>query len=176
MESVTFTKDDCAPYHYAYIELVKKNNINEYLTSQKERYGAILSSIPEERGNEAYAPGKWTIKQVVQHTIDAERIFAFRLLALSRGEKQPIPGFEQDDYVDAVDVTHKSLRALIREFYSVREATNTLMESLTADMLRQRGTISGYPVLAAALPFILAGHIEHHIEILYQRYAVNIEY
>lgn len=163
---------DCAPYHYDYVMLVRDKNINTFLHEQKEAFTGLIAALPEEQGNYAYAPGKWTIKQVIQHVIDTERIFSFRLLALARGEHQHIPGFEQDDYAAAVDVTDRTLAQQRDEFDSVRRATQTLLSSLTPNDLAHRGTISGFSVAAKALPYILAGHVEHHVRILKERYGV----
>ena len=172
MNSFLVERGDCAPYHYEYIQRVKDADISELLETQRDRFASMIASIPEERGNFAYAPGKWTIKQVLQHVIDTERIFAFRLLALARGETQPIPGFEQDEYAAAVDLTDRTLTAIHKEFITVRDASITLIESLTPEMLHHRGTISGYSVLAGALPYILTGHVEHHVAVLKSHYAV----
>lgn len=163
---------DCAPYHFAYVQRVRDKNITDFLHAQKAVFSDMIAALPEAQGNFAYAPGKWTIKQVIQHVIDTERIFAFRLLALARGEQQPIPGFEQEEYAAAVDVSGRTLKQQRDEFDAVRMATQTLMDSLTEKDLAHRGTISGFPVAAKALPYILAGHVEHHLHILKDRYGV----
>lgn len=173
MPEFSVENGDCAPFHLAYIRLVESQDLSAFLPAQQVRFSNMISNIPEDRGNEAYAPGKWTIKQVLQHVIDTERIFAYRLLALCRGEQQPIPGFEQDDYMAAVDVSGRSLDDQCREFDSVRSATITLMESLRPQDLQHRGTISESPVLAAALPYVLAGHVEHHIGVLISKYRLS---
>jgi hypothetical protein len=172
VNSVPFGSNDCAPYHYAYLNLVREEDILPYLRAQQTQFGDMISAISEVKGNWAYAPGKWSVKQVIQHVIDTERIFAFRLLALSRGEQQPIPGFEQNDYADAVDVTARSTDDLRHEFDTVRDATISLLESLHPTALEHRGIISGHPVLAGALPYILAGHVAHHVGVLTSKYGL----
>jgi hypothetical protein len=170
VNSVTLGSNDYAPYHYDYIKLVQEKDILPFLRKQHMQFGNMISAIPEHKGNWAYASGKWSVKQVLQHIIDTERIFSFRLLALSRGEQQHIPGFEQDDYANAVDVTERSIKDLQQEFDAVRRSTISLVESLKPEYLERRGIVNGDPVLAGALPFILAGHVEHHIGVLTSKY------
>jgi hypothetical protein len=167
---VDFQPGDCAPYHEQYIKLVKDLDVVATLYDQRDTFAKLIASIPEEKANYAYAPGKWTIGQLLQHVIDTERIFTFRLLALSRGEQQPIPGFEQDEYVTAIDVTGRSLADQHKEFLSVRDAALTFVDSISQEESNRRGIVSGYPLLAGALPAIMAGHVEHHARILKERY------
>ena len=161
---------DYAPYHAVYVDLMKDQDVQAALHRQRDTFSQLIASIPEEKANYAYAPGKWTIGQVLQHVIDTERIFTFRLLALSRGEQQPIPGFEQDDYVAAIDVSGRSLADQRKEFLSVRDAALTLVDSISQEQGERRGNVSGHPVLAGALPAIMAGHVEHHTRILKDQY------
>ncbi len=172
MNTLNIGPGDCAPYHYPYIELVRGQDIDVYLQAQQSRFLKMLSGVSEEAGDRAYAPGKWTIKQLLQHVIDTERIFSYRLLALGRGERQPLPGFEQDDYADAVDVTGRSLASLREEFRTVRDATLTLLQSLSPEALGHRGIVSDYTVLAGAIPSVIAGHVEHHINVLNDKYGI----
>lgn len=148
-------------------------DIVEALDRQRDTFADFISSIPEEKADYAYEPGKWTVKQVIQHIVDAERIFAFRLLAMSRGEKQPIPGFEQDDYAAAVDVSDRNLKDQRREFESARDATLTLVHSISPKESERQGIVSGYPLTARALPFIMVGHIEHHVRVLKDLYDLK---
>lgn len=164
---------DYAPFHNGYVQLTKDLDIVATLHRQRNIFADFVSSIPDDKGDSTYAPDKWTVKQVIQHIIDAERIFAFRLLAMSRGEKQPIPGFEQEDYAAAVDVSGRSLKDQREEFESVRDATLTLIHSISPEEADRRGTVSGYPLTARALPFIMTGHVEHHLQILKDRYGLK---
>jgi len=166
-------EDYYPPFHAGYVALMKDQDIVAVLHDQRNAFLDLVSAIPEEKGDYAYASGKWTIKQVIQHIIDAERIFAFRLLAMSRGEQQPIPGFEQDDYVTAVDVSGRTLEDQYREFASVRDATLTLVHSISAAEAGRRGTVSGHSLTARAVPYIMAGHLEHHLRVLNDRYGLH---
>lgn len=174
MNSFSVQAGDYAPFHAGYVRLMQdEKDITAKLEAQKKEFLEYISSLSDDDGNHTYAPAKWTIKQVIQHIIDAERIFAFRLLAMSRGEQQPIPGFDQDDYANAVDVTHRSLKDLHQEFSTVRDATLSLVNALQPDQLTRTGIVGGYPLTARAVPFILAGHLEHHLVVLRDRYGVT---
>ena len=163
---------DYAPFHEGYVSLVKDEEIMDYLHQQGDAFAEFLGNLPKDKEDFAYADGKWTVKQLVQHVIDTERIFAFRLLALSRGEQQPIPGFEQEDYADAVDVSGRSFEDQRKEFLSARDATLTLVNSISPDEAARRGTVSGYPLVARAVPHIIAGHLEHHLRVLHTKYGL----
>ena len=171
-QHVQFGPNDYSPYHGGYISLVQDKDLHEFLPFQRERLFAMFDGISEERGDYAYAPGKWTIKEVLQHINDTERVFAFRLLALGRGETQAIPGFEQDDYANAVNVANRSLEGLVTEFGIIRQGSIALYENLSPEAFLHRGTVNNHPLLTAALPYILAGHVEHHMNILRERYAL----
>lgn len=164
---------DCAPFHEGYVRLMQDRDIVEVLHEQRTTFAAIIAAISEEQGNTTYAPGKWTIKELIQHVIDSERIFAFRLLAISRGEQQPIPGFEQEEYAAAIDVSRRKPGDQHAEFLTVRDATLSLVHSISPDEAMRKGIVSGHPLTTRAIPFIMAGHLEHHIRILKDRYRLD---
>lgn len=164
---------DHAPYFEKYVSLMRNVDVVDVLHQQRRQVLHFLSSIPNEKADYAYEPGKWTVKQAIQHINDTERIFAFRLLAMSRGETQPIPGFEQDDYMAGADVSGRSLSDLHDEFESIRDATLTLVHSITPEQAMRKGIVSGHPLTARAVPFMIAGHVEHHLRIFAQRYGLQ---
>lgn len=170
MSTFNVHQGDCAPFHQDYVDLVKDEKIAEYLRHQGDVFAEFLATLPQEKEDYAYEDGKWTVKQMIQHLIDSERVFAFRLLAVSRGEQQPIPGFEQDDYAAAVDVSGRRLEDQRREFLSVRDAMLTLVNSISPEEASRRGIVSGHPLTARAVPYIVAGHLEHHIKVLHNKY------
>lgn len=173
MTSYTIQSGDYAPFHHGYVELMRHQpDILQALRQQRNIFLELISSVPEARGNDTYAAGKWTFKQVFQHVIDTERVFTFRLLAMSRAEKQAIPGFEQDEYMAALDLSGRTVAAQRKEFETVRDAALTLVESVSAEEASRHGTVSGYPLAAGAVPYIMAGHAEHHIRILRERYGL----
>lgn len=161
---------DYAPYYKSYIDNVEGDNIIEILNKQNQITQNVLNSFSELKGNFSYAPGKWTVKEVVGHMIDTERVFAYRALCIARGEQQPLPGFEQDDYVKEGNFNKRDLFDLNYDYRLLRESNLLLFKSFDEKMLARRGTASGYEVTVNALLFMIAGHSFHHIEILKTRY------
>jgi uncharacterized damage-inducible protein DinB len=134
---------------------------------------ARLSPLSDEQGQFRYAPGKWSIKDLVNHLSDAERVFAYRLLRIGRGDRTPLPGFEENDYAAAADADRRPMTVVLAEWAAVRDATSALAQSLReADWSRQ-GTTSDAPATARALLYIILGHTEHHIAVLADRYAIR---
>jgi len=159
-----------APYYDKYVTLVPDGDITTTLAAQLEDTLALLRSIPEERGGYAYEPGKWSIKELLGHVIDGERIFAYRALRIGRNDKTPLPGFEQDDYVANTNFNARTLASLIDEFAAVRQANLSLFRYFTAEEWHRRGTASENEVSARALAYIIAGHELYHRDILKARY------
>ncbi|MDX1477308.1 MAG: DinB family protein [Saprospiraceae bacterium] len=164
-------QDEYASFYQGYVARVPDVDLVQYLTAQQGAFVQLLSAIPPAREAFRYAEGKWTIKQLVQHVIDSERVFAYRVLAFARGEQQPLPGFEENDYAAAATAAHRQLEDLILEFGAVRSATIQLLRSLEDADYDKRGTASGAGVTVRALAFIIAGHCAHHMAILRERYG-----
>lgn len=163
-------ENDFAPYYGRYISQVKENDINAALTNQHPLIESFLRSIPASKWNYAYAEGKWTVKELVQHIIDAERIFAYRALRIARKDQTPLPGFEENDYAPASEAGRRTADELIEELITVRKSTELLFKSFTDEMLNNKGTASNQPVSVNALGFITVGHFTHHKAILEERY------
>ena len=164
------TPDEHAPYYSRYVSLVPEGEIAETLSRQIDRTLELLGSIPEERAGESYEPGKWTVKELVGHMIDAERIFAYRALRIARGDRTPIEGFEQDDYVANGSFNASTLEALARELELVRRANVLMFEQLADEAWTRRGTASDAEVSVRAIAYIIAGHELHHVGVLESRY------
>ncbi len=164
---------DYNPYYDRYISLIENDDIISFLEEQRNNSENFLKTFTEKQGNYSYAVGKWTMKEVLGHVIDTERIMAFRALAFARNEKQSLPGFEQDDYVAESNFNKRSLVDLINEFITLRESNICLFKSFSDDMLSRRGTASGSEVTVLALIYIIAGHENHHIKILKEKYLNN---
>ncbi len=161
-------------YQKRYVDLLAGKNPLAVLESQVLDFKVLLSEIPFENEDHAYAEGKWTIKQVVGHMIDAERILAYRALCISRGEKADLPGFEEDDYVANASFNDRTLTELAREFGVVREATVLLYKHMTETELDRLGSANGSPITPRALVFFIAGHHIHHDRVLRERYVPEL--
>lgn len=158
-------------YYKAYLEKANTDsNIVEGLKESLKSAVAFYSDIPEEKHNYAYAEGKWTVKDVLLHVIDTERIFTYRALRISRRDKSPMVGFEQDDYVANSYAGNRTLENLIEEYKAVRQATMTLFNSFDSTTLLQIGEASGAPFSVRVLGYITIGHENHHIQIIKERY------
>lgn len=162
--------DEYAANYGKYVELVPDGDPSKILENQLGEWQRVLQPLGEAAGDFRYAPEKWSIKEVVGHVSDAERIFAYRLLRIARGDKTPLPGFEQDDYINAANFSSQRLAVLLEEFGSVRGATLSLLRSLDGVALTRTGTASNNHISARALVYIIAGHAAHHLRILQQRY------
>lgn len=161
-----------APYYERYISLVTDDDVKNTLAAQPAQLRKIFGEIGEERGSFAYETGKWTIKELLGHIIDGERMFAYRVLRISRGDVTPIEGFEQDGYIENARSNERSLADLLDEFELLRVA-NTLMFNHFNDADWQRvGVASDNRVSVRALAYIMAGHVTHHVNILNERYLV----
>ena len=151
------------------VALVPEEEILEVLTDQLRDAVAFFQDIPESRSGFRYAPGKWSIAELVGHVIDSERVYGFRALAFARGDASPLPGFDQEDYARAARVA-VSLRALAREFGHVRRSHLLFFERLSPDDWRRSGVANGARVTVRALAYMMAGHLRHHVAILTSRY------
>ena len=159
-----------APYYEKYIALVPEGDIVATLSRQLDDTLSFLRGLTEAQGNSRYAPGKWSIKELVGHIIDGERIFAHRALRFARNDQTPLPGFEQDDYVRAGNFDNRQLSDLTDEFEQVRRATLSLLRSFDDEAWLRRGAANDTEVSVRALAYILAGHETHHKQILRERY------
>lgn len=157
-------------YYGRYISLVPEGSIVDTLRGQIAETLGLLRALPESRGDHRYAPGKWSIKEIIGHVADAERVFAYRALRIGRGDETPLPGFEQDDYVRTGGFGARPLRHLLDELEAVRRGTVLLLEGFDEAAMTRRGTASGMPVSVRALAYIAAGHELHHRKVLRGRY------
>jgi hypothetical protein len=163
---------DNNPYYDRYISLIGDDDIIEVLENQGTASEKFLKTFTEKQGNYSYADGKWTMKEVLGHVIDTEKIMAYRALAFARGEKQSLPGFEQDDYVAESNFNNRSLADLINEFLTVRDSNIILFKSFDEEILNRRGIASESEVTVLALIYIIAGHEKHHMKILRKKYGL----
>jgi len=151
-----------------YIKLVGENVI-ELLEKQAIEFPDFINSLIE-KADYAYAPEKWTIKELIGHIIDTERVFVYRLMCFARGEQHALPGFEEDDYVANAHFSDRSLLSLSEEFAHLRKSNLYLIKSLTEKELNRSGTASERQITVRAILFVMAGHIMHHVGIIKERY------
>lgn len=161
---------EASDFYFRYIQQVKGDDFLHTLKESAESTPVFLHALTPAQWNHRYASGKWNIKEVVVHVADSERIFAYRALRIARGDKTPLPGFEQNDYVPLSNASARSPESIINEYRAVRNATLAMFNNFDHDMLNQMGTASDTPVSALALGFIIAGHEQHHLNILKERY------
>jgi uncharacterized damage-inducible protein DinB len=164
------TPGEYAEYYEKYISLVSGNDILSALEAQRLQTVQLFAARSERDGNFRYAPDKWSVKEVLGHVCDTERIFAYRALRIARADQTPIEGFEQDDYVRNAPFAQNRLADLAEEFHFVRSATIDLFRGLSPDAWQRRGIANKNEVTTRALAFIIAGHELHHRRILEERY------
>jgi hypothetical protein len=158
-----------AKYHETYLNLTG-DNIFKILEDQVLEVRALMSEVPFEKENYAYADGKWTLKGVLGHLIDTERIMAYRALTFARGDKNNIPGFDENAYVANADYANRSLNDMAHEFGVVRDSNIILFKSFNQKDLLRKGTANNMEVSVRALIYIIAGHVTHHLNVIRQRY------
>lgn len=158
------------PYFARYIAKVEADSVaaavNRYAVSMNDFY----TRLPEEKADYRYAEGKWSIKELLQHVIDAERIFSYRILRIARKDKTPLASFDEDSYALSANAQARPFSELKEEFRAVRKATDLLLLSLNEEQLAEQGIASDLPVTANAIGFILFGHLLHHKAVLEERY------
>jgi len=173
MTNATATRPDAtehAPYYGKYIALVPEADAIQALESQIADALALLKTIPEAKGDHRYGPDKWTIKEVLGHLIDAERVFAYRAMRFGRNDRTELAGFDETTYVPAGAFGRRTLADLAGEWELVRRSNLALFRGLDAEAWRRQGVANGNPVSVRALAFIIAGHGRHHVAILRERY------
>jgi hypothetical protein len=161
--------DEYPVFYKGYIDTVKDDVLSE-LEHQIVSFQALLKEIPEEKAGFAYAEGKWTIIELIGHILDTERIMAYRALRIARNDSTPLAGFEENDYVANAHFADRSLNSMAEEFQYLRKANLFLIRSLNETELGRVGISNEKPISVKALVFIIAGHLNHHIRILNERY------
>jgi len=160
------------PYSRTYIAKVEGYDFIAALNKSLAKNLAKLQTLSETQWNHKYAPNKWTVKEVLIHIMDAERIFAYRALRISRNDKTPLQGFAENDYVPYYEVNDRSIDSLLEEYELMRRSTISLFKNMSNEMLDRLGTASGGPCSVLALGYMIAGHEIHHWEILEDRYDI----
>ena len=166
------TQTEYASFYGGYVALVPETDILGVLEPQVDDIRRLLASVSAEKETYRYAEGKWSIRQVLGHLVDAERVFGYRAFCFSRGEPAALPSFDENRYVAGARSDSVPLRELVEELALVRQANLVVLRRLDAREWAQVGTASGQPVSVRALAWVMAGHPRHHVKILRERYLV----
>ncbi len=161
---------DCGDFYFRYIDQLPDVDILTYLHTQRDWFGEWIVSLTPEQALYRYAPGKWSLAQMIGHVLDTERVFAYRMLAISRGETASLPGFDEDTY--AANTIHDMISPehLAQEWNAVRSSTILLARHMDETMRNRTGIANNLPLKAAAVPFVMAGHVLHHYTVGRTRY------
>ncbi|SDX77453.1 DinB superfamily protein [Lutibacter oricola] len=170
MNSVHLSNSEYAPFYSDYIKALGEVDLRKVLKSSLKDLNKTIKNLPEEKLLFKYAEGKWTIKELLQHIIDTERILSYRALRFSRNDASDLPGFDENWYVANSNGNERSITDLLDEFKFVRKSTLALFKSFTSEMFTKTGTANGSDMTVRALGFIIAGHQTHHLNIIKERY------
>lgn len=168
------SSDEYGDFYSRYISKSKDTYLFEQLDYGSRQLSDLMQLIDDDQALHCYEEGKWSIKEIIGHMADTERIMAYRALTFARGDGHKLPGFDQDSYVEAANFNDMSLEELINDYKSVRSSTIQLFSTFSDDMLIARGTASGSEFSVRALGFVIIGHEMHHIEILKEKYLPGI--
>jgi hypothetical protein len=166
------TKKDimAAEFHQGYLNLVEDDEVVKALRHSARQLRKLLKKIPKKKIDFAYAPGKWTIRELLQHLIDTERVFSYRALRFARKDPTPLPGFKEKDWAANAQTKNRKWNELLKEFETVRKSTELLFESFSPDQLLAAGTADNHNTNVLAFGYLCSGHVLHHIKIIKERY------
>jgi hypothetical protein len=166
-------ESEYALYYQDYVDQVSENDILHVMRAEVDELDVLLGQLPAEKETYAYADGKWTIREMIGHLIDGERVFGYRALCIARGEKQNLPGFDQNDYMLTAPYKHIELEDLLSELRLVRLSNIAMFRSLDEEAWNRVGSANGNEITVRALAFIMGGHVRHHMNVLRERYLSN---
>lgn len=160
-----------APYVSMYIDLLPDDGrVLEHLASGFEEVRSLVRSLPADRLTHRYAPGKWSLKEILVHIVDDERIYCYRALRFARGDHTELPGFDQDSYAALSEADHRDLSSILEEYEAVRRSTVAFFAALPEPVLTRAGTADGNPMSVRAIAYHIAGHERHHLGVIRERY------
>lgn len=160
-------------FYAGYVARVPETEVLPVLEAQVDEIRRLAAAVPAEREGHRYAPGKWSVRQIFGHLADAERVFGYRAACIARGDRTPLPGFDQDAYMETARFDETPLAELADELVHLRLANLPTFRRLAPGDWNRRGTASGFPVTVRALGYVLAGHVRHHLAILDERYDLR---
>jgi hypothetical protein len=163
-----------AEYYRQYINRVSSDNLLLELENQKNEIILLLKSIPETLGSYRYEPGKWSVKELICHLLDTERVFCFRCLSFARDHKGELPGFDHDNFVRRSMSDYRTMESIVDEFETVRNSTISLFKTFSPEMLNRMGVANGQRIDSRTYGYVIVGHCDHHLSILSSRYLGQI--
>lgn len=166
--------DEYGSFYQKYIDKLGPGNIIDILREQGNEVRTLIGSLDEERALHQYADGKWTVKEVLGHLIDNERVFSLRALSISRNDPGELPGYDQEAYVRQSNFNERGLQSLGDEYEGLRNSNIQMFSGLNEEMINRRGIANSYSLSVRAIPFIIAGHERHHLDIFENRYGLNL--
>lgn len=161
---------DFPEYYGRYISRVDADNLQQAIDTYAQELDKFYSSLPEAKALYSYAPGKWTLKEVLQHVIDTERVMAYRMMRFARKDKTPLPSFDENSFTENAFANERSFDSLKEEFLALRKSTDLFIRSLNDEQLSSAGTASNLQITANSLGYIILGHLLHHREIVSEKY------
>lgn len=170
MNSNQLPVNEYSKFNATYIQALENVELFEELEIGLHDFIKFVQNIPLDKFDYSYTEGKWTIKEIIQHIIDTERIFSYRALRISRNDKTPLPGFEENDYVANTNAKSRSIQDLLTEFSAVRHSNLLMFKSFSDEQLSRIGIASGHEVSVRALGFLILGHLKHHQRVFAERY------
>jgi len=163
-------KGECADFYFKYINELPEKDIFEILTKQLQQAAQLLELFPEEKGTHRYATGKWSVKEVIGHVCDTERVLSYRAMCFARNEAAPLPAMDENAYVSSGHFNRRPMQDILQEFHYLRQGNILLFKSFDAETQMRLGTASGFAFTVRALPYIIAGHAQHHFRFLKEHY------
>lgn len=163
-------KNDYPSFYETYIRLIQNEDVLLLLENQEMAFHAFVKDISPEKGDYRYAEGKWSLKEVVGHIVEVERIMAYRALAISRGDEQSLPGMDENQYIARSNYSQRDFNSLAEEFSLVRKGNIIMIRSFSEEMLNRVGIANGGRISVRALVYIIAGHLDHHVQVIRDRY------
>ena len=161
-------------YYQPYVSEAPGNDVLATLAAQRDATAALLAGIPEAKAGFRYAPGKWSVREVIGHLADSERVFSYRALRVARADTTPLPGFDENAWMPEAGFDRRTLADVAAEFRTVRDSTLALFHGFDASAWPRLGTASGHPISARALAWIISGHEAHHLRVLAERYLPHL--
>lgn len=165
-------KTEYAEFYAGYVSLVEETDVVSALQTQLTEIEILFAEMASDKADFRYAPGKWSVKELLGHIIDGERIFSYRALRISRSDQTPLPGFDQDIFMENSNFGERTIADLLEEFLYLRQANIIFFRTLNEKAWNHTGTASDAQISVRALAFIMVGHVRHHINILRARYSV----